>query len=409
MNIAIIGGGAAGFFLAIQLKQHSPEVNVTIYEKNRKVLSKVAVSGGGRCNLTNSFREIHDLNRAYPRGARLMKHALKMFHHEDTCRWFEERGVPLVTQDDECVFPRSQNSQSIIDCFLWQCKELNVVIKTGHGVEIIQKTEDDLRYKLIFSNETIDSQTYDKVAITTGGTQNADSFKYIEDLSHSIIEPIPSLFSFTIPNDAVTELMGIVVENATVSLQGTKLKGEGALLITHWGMSGPAVLKLSSYSAKQLREKDYRFQILVNWVPESNCDAISTYLNDVVDKNPQKLVSTIRPYDLSSRHWMFLLKKIGIPTDRRWNELGRKGINKIVNILCSDEYSVHGRGTFRDEFVTCGGVSLDSIHFQTMESKSCRGLFFAGEVLDIDAITGGFNLQAAWTTAYVAAQGMLKE
>lgn len=404
MNIAIIGGGAAGFFLAIHLKQLSPEINVTIFEKSSKVLSKVAISGGGRCNLTNSFKEITDLSKAYPRGDKLMKRAFKVFHHEDTYHWFEEHGVSLVTQEDNCVFPRSQNSQSIIDCFMKLCKEYSIEIKTGHAVKTIIQKEENSTYELTFKDET--TRSCNKVAITTGGSQNIDSFNYIKELGHTIIEPIPSLFTFNIPNDAITELMGIVTENATVSLQGTKLKATGALLITHWGMSGPAVLKLSSYAAKLLKEKNYRFNILVNWTHEPNCDAVIANLNSIIDKNPQKLVSNIRPYDLSSRHWSFLLKKAGIAEDRRWNEVGKKGLNKMMDILYNDQYTVDGRGAFRDEFVTCGGVSLDSIHFHTMESKVCKGVYFAGEVLDIDAITGGFNLQAAWTTARIAALGM---
>lgn len=324
MNIAIIGGGAAGFFLAIHLKQLSPEIHVTIFEKSSKVLSKVAISGGGRCNLTNSFKEINDLSKAYPRGDKLMKRAFKVFHHEDTYRWFEEHGVSLVTQEDNCVFPRSQNSQSVIDCFMKLCKEHSIEIKTGHAVKtVVQKKEEKPTYELTFKDET--TRSFDKVAITTGGSQNMDSFNYIEALGHAIIEPIPSLFTFNIPNDAITELMGIVTENATVSLQGTKLKATGALLITHWGMSGPAVLKLSSYAAKLLKEKKYRFNILVNWTQESNCDAVIVNLNSIVNKNPQKLVSNIRPYDLSSRHWSFLLKKQESQRIDDGTKSGRKG------------------------------------------------------------------------------------
>lgn len=410
MNIAIVGGGAAGFFLAINLKQHSDNINVTIYEKSSKVLSKVAVSGGGRCNLTNSFLEIHDLSKAYPRGDKLMKRALKVFNHEDTYRWFEQRGVPLVTQDDHCVFPRSQSSKSIIDCFLQLCKEYNIVVKTGHFLESIVLNEgSDSKFELIFRDTMVGDHIFDTVAITTGGGSKKESFDYIKQLGHSIVEPVPSLFPFAIKDNMITELSGIVVDNVTVSLQGTKLKATGALLITHWGISGPAVLKLSSYAARILKEKDYNFTILVNWTHESNCDAVVNYLNTIIEKNPQKQVSNIRPYDLSSRHWLFLLNKMGIPEDRRFNELGRKGVNKIMNTLFNDEYQIHGRGAFSEEFVTCGGVSLDSIHFNTAESKMCSNLYFAGEVLDIDAITGGFNLQAAWTTAHIAAKGILRD
>lgn len=404
-NIAVIGGGAAGFFLAITLKQAAPNAKVVIFEKSPKVLAKVAVSGGGRCNLTNSFADISDLQRAYPRGDKLMKKAFSVFNHENTYAWFENMGVPLVTQDDQCVFPRSQSSQTIIDCFLRLSRELGISIKTEHTLKSITP---GATYTLAFDEAHVDNQTFDAVAITTGGSPKAEAFGYLEALGHKIEQPVPSLFTFNIPSDPIKELMGIVVENATVSLQGTKLKASGALLITHWGMSGPAILKLSSYAARRVSEEQYRFKILVNWVNEVNCDTITNQLNAIALKNPQKLVSNIKPYDMSSRLWLFLLKKAEIPEERKWAELGKKGINRIMTTLSSDAYQVHGKGTFRDEFVTCGGISLASINPNTMESNTCKNLYFAGEVLDIDAITGGFNLQAAWTTAYVAALAMSK-
>lgn len=400
MNLAIIGGGAAGFFLAVTLKQSAPELDITVFEKSQKVLAKVAVSGGGRCNLTNSFAQIRDLSRAYPRGDKLLKRAFKVFGPQDTYHWFEANGVPLVTQEDECVFPRSQDAQSVIDCLLNLSKKLGVCIKTSHTLESIVF---DTTYSLSFSEKSIADQTFDIVAITTGGSPKAEGLGYLEKLGHVITTPVPSLFTFNIPNDPIRELMGVVAENASVSLQGTKLQASGALLITHWGMSGPAILKLSSYAARIVSEKQYRFNILVNWVNEGNCDTITDYLNAIAMKNPQKQVSNIRPYDISSRLWLFLLKKAGIPEERKWAELGKKGINKMMNVLKNDEYTVHGKGSFRDEFVTCGGVSLESVDFNSMESKVCKNLYFAGEVLDIDAITGGFNLQAAWTTAFIAA------
>lgn len=400
MNVAIIGGGASGFFLAITLKKLTPMFNVTIFEKSTKVLAKVAVSGGGRCNLTNTFAQISDLSRAYPRGDKLLKRAFRVFDHNQTYAWFESNGVELVTQQDQCVFPRSQDSQTVIDCFLRLSKELGVCIKRSHTLKSITV---DTKYTLSFGEESIEDQMFDIVAITTGGSPKAEGLDYIERLGHKIVAPIPSLFTFNIPNDPIKELMGIVVENATVSLQGTKLQASGALLITHWGMSGPAILKLSSYAARLVSERQYRFNILINWVNEVNCDKITDHLNSIAQTNPQKQIYNIRPYDISSRLWLFLLKKAGIPQERKWAELGKKGINKIVNILSNDTYGVHGKGSFRDEFVTSGGVSLDSIEPNTMESKVCKNLYFAGEVLDIDAITGGFNLQAAWTTAFVAA------
>lgn len=403
MKIAIIGGGAAGFFMAINIKFASPEAEVTIFEKNSKVLAKVAISGGGRCNLTNSFAEIVDITKAYPRGGKLMKRAFKTFNYQDAYKWFESNGVPLVTQDDECVFPRSQNSQSIIDCFLSLCTKLGITIKTSHTLVALTKAE---RYTLFFSQG--ENQIADVVAITTGGSPKEDGLGYLKELGHKIEVPVPSLFTFNIPNDPIRELMGTVAERAMVSLQGSKIKTSGAILITHWGVSGPAILKLSSYAAKIVSEKQYRFNILINWVNEADFDEITDHLASIIEQNPRKMLANIRPYDISSRLWLFLLQKAEISQERTWGELGRKGINRIVNILSNDEYKVHGRGRFRDEFVTCGGVSLDSIQPNTMESKHSKGLYFAGEVVDIDAITGGFNLQAAWTTAYVAAQAISK-
>lgn len=404
MNVAIIGGGAAGFFLAINLKRLAPTARVTIFEKSPKPLAKVAVSGGGRCNLTNSFAEIHALHQAYPRGDKLLKRAFRQFDHNGAYKWFEDAGVELVTQEDQCVFPRSQESNQIVQTFLRLARELGVAVRTSHTLTSITRGE---KYELTFNEQSL-GERFDFVAITTGGSPKADGLSYIEALGHTIVPPVPSLFTFNIPGDPVRELMGVVVENAIVSLQGTNLKASGALLITHWGMSGPAILKLSSYGARLISEKQYRFTILVNWVHEPNCDTITDYINTIARDNPRKKVTNIRPYDISSRLWLHILKKAEIPSERTWIELGKKGINKMVNHLSNDTYTVHGKGSFRDEFVTSGGVSLDSIDPQTMESRSCQNLYFAGEVLDIDAITGGFNLQAAWTTGYVAAMAIGK-
>ena len=398
MTIAIIGGGAAGFFLAINLKRLAPNIDVTIFEKSAKVLTKVALSGGGRCNLTNSFAEIKTLNRAYPRGDKLLKRAFRLFDHRDTYKWFEDAGVPLVTQDDQCVFPYSQDSNQIIVTFIKLARELGISVKTLHRLTSITSGE---RYTLTFNADT--RCTFDAVAITTGGSPKAEGLSYLEALGHKIILPVPSLFTFNIPSDSIRELMGVVAENAMVSLEGTNLKASGSLLITHWGMSGPVILKLSSYGARLISEKQYRFNILVSWINEVNCDKIAEYINSIVRENPQKKVVNVCPYNISSRLWLHILKKAEIPTDRKWVDLGKRGINKIINLLSNDQYTVHGKGSYKDEFVTCGGVSLECIEFNTMESKNCPNLYFAGEILDIDAITGGFNLQAAWTTAYVAA------
>lgn len=404
MKLAIIGGGAAGFFAAITAKENYPDADVVIFEKAHKVLSKVKVSGGGRCNVTNGCETIEELITAYPRGGRQLKKAFYTFSNFDTIKWFESRGVPLVTQSDNCVFPKSQDSQSIIDCFLRQCKKLGVRIETGKGVKNVIPQSDKLRIN--FRDDENNPQEFDKVIVTTGGSSNYTSFKWIEDLGHKIEMPIPSLFTFNIQNNPITELMGIVVENTLVSLQGTKIKSEGPLLITHWGMSGPAILKLSSFGARILNEINYSFNIQVNWTNEQNSEFVVEQLNAIVNQHPNKILSNIRPYNLSERLWLYLLKKSELPEQKKWCELGKKGVNKLANTLTNDTYSVKGKSTFREEFVTCGGVSLQSIDMNTMQSKACRNLYFAGEVMDIDAITGGYNLQAAWTTGFIAGKLM---
>lgn len=399
MRIAIIGGGAAGFFAAIRAKETRPDSDVVIYEKGSRPLAKVAVTGGGRCNLTNSFAEIHDLKQAYPRGDKLMKRLFKTFDYHDAYDWFESRGVELVTQDDECVFPCSQSSQSIIDCLTNNARRLGVKIITRHALGRIIPQADNLH--LIFNNGQYEEDA-DRVIITTGGHPQEDAFRYLQDLGHQITPPVPSLFTFNITDKPLRELMGTVVENAIITIVGTKMRSEGALLITHWGMSGPAILRLSSYGAQWMAEKNYHFPIAVNWVGETNASKVGEALMETVIKNGGKQMGNVRLYDLPSRLWLHLLKRADIPAEKRWGELGKKGLNKLVETLTNDCYAVEGKSSWREEFVTCGGVSLASIQPNTLESKHVKGLYFAGEVCDVDAITGGFNLQAAWTMGYVA-------
>ncbi|RXQ88043.1 NAD(P)/FAD-dependent oxidoreductase [Ancylomarina salipaludis] len=401
MRIGIIGGGAAGFFSAIAAKENYPEAKVVIIEKSRQLLSKVKISGGGRCNLTNAC-DPQDLYQAYPRGGRSLKKAFHLFNNEDCVEWFESRGVPLVTQDDNCIFPVSQDSQSIIDCFLKECKRLGVEIQKGLAVKSIKPLGE--KFELVFDTDNVLSGIFDKLIVTTGGSPKRNGLEWLEVLGHKIEDPVPSLFTFNMPNESVTKLMGIVVEKALVSLPGTKLKSEGPLLITHWGMSGPAILKLSAFGARILSEKNYDFNILVNWVNQASNDAVIADLNTIIKENTNKILANYRPYALPDRLWQFLLEKGNLPSDKRWGELGKKGINKLLNLLTNDEYAVKGKTTFRDEFVTCGGVSLKSVDMASMQSKKCKNLYFAGEVLDIDAITGGYNLQAAWSTGFLAGQ-----
>ncbi len=404
MKVGIIGGGAAGFFAAIAAKGNYPNANVVIFEKSQKLLSKVKISGGGRCNVTNGCNSIDELCSAYPRCERSLKKAFHTFSNKDTIEWFESRGVPLVIQNDNCVFPASQNSQSIIDCFLQEVKRLEVEVEVGKGIKAIKTLNGQL--ELTFVNDAFKPIIFDKVIVTTGGSPNINGLEWLEVLNHKIEKPVPSLFTFNMPTESITQLMGIVVENTIVNIQGTKIKSEGPLLITHWGVSGPAILKLSSYGARKLSEMEYTFNVQVNWVNEPNNIIVTDEINAIVSKNPNKILSNFRPYDLPDRLWLFLLAKIDLPQSKKWGELGKKGVNQMTSVLTNDVYLVKGKSTFKEEFVTCGGVSLESVDLNTMQSKICKNLYFAGEVLDIDAITGGYNLQAAWTTGFIA--GKLK-
>lgn len=400
MNVAIIGGGAGGFFAAISVKHHHPDAHVTIHEKSLKLLSKVKVSGGGRCNVTNGTDSIKTLAEAYPRGSKQLRKLFGTFNNLHTMQWFEERGVPLVTQDDLCVFPVSQDSQSIIDCFMKEAKQFGIEIKTKSGISEMKQT--DGKIELTFIDEATSPEKYDKVIVATGGSPKESGLDWLAQLGHQIAPPVPSLFTFNMPSESITELMGIVVENAVVRIQGTKLRGDGPLLITHWGMSGPAVLKLSSFGARILSEMNYNCIAQVNWVNEVNVDQVSNRLIKLQHEHPNKQLQNARLLEIPIRLWLFLLEKCEIPKDITWSQLGKKPFNRLLNILTNDEYSVSGKTTFKEEFVTCGGVSLESINMKTMESRAVPNLYFTGEVIDIDGITGGYNFQAAWTTAFIA-------
>lgn len=376
VGLSIIGGGAAGFFLAINAKEMMPELDVTIFEQQKKCLAKVEISGGGRCNCTNTFAEISDLKQAYPRGAGLLKRLFKQFNHEDAYRWFEDHGVPLVVQDDECVFPQAQDSHAIINCFLSEAKRLGIHLRLGVKVEHPEALLDE----------------YDFVAVTIGGTPRKEGC-------------VPSLFTFNIKDAALNSLMGVVVENAIASIPGTKFRSQGPLLITHWGMSGPAILKLSSYAARHLAEADYQSPLLVNWTGETNAEVVRMQVVEAMNNGGQKLIDNVRLFGLQTRLWQYLLSKAQLQ-GKKCSEVGKKGINRLADLLTNDTYAIAGRSHYKDEFVTCGGVSLSDVDKVTLESKHHPNLFYAGEVLDIDGITGGFNFQAAWTTAYAVACGI---
>ena len=381
-SVAIIGAGAAGCFCAAELRRRAPELSVTLFEAGPKPLAKVAITGGGRCNLTNSFEGIRSLSEAYPRGERIMKRALQAFSQQDTVEWFQSRGVPLVLQPDHCWFPRSQDAMDIVRCLLRSLK----------GADLrLHSRVDDIRTLL---------ESFDFVVVTTGGAPKG--LPFLEGLGLELVPPVPSLFTFTIPDSALRSLMGLVVE-ASIGLAGTSFKAEGPLLITDWGLSGPATLKLSSYAARHLAESGYKGTVTVNWLNANEVRA-RELLQETATENPQKQVPTT--HLLQNRLWSHLVAKAGLRPDIRWAELGSKGLNRLVAVLTADSYPLTGKSKFREEFVTAGGVALSNINLNTLECKQHPGLYFAGEVLDIDAITGGFNLQAAWSTGYVCAQSI---
>ncbi len=405
-RIAVIGAGAAGCFCAAELRRRLPAVKVDVYESGPKPLAKVAITGGGRCNLTNSFEGIRSLGEAYPRGERLMKRLLRVFSQEDTWRWFEDAGVPLVLQDDHCVFPRSQDAMDIVHALLRKMEGVNLLLRTPMHEIRDGRSESAMTGKDVMPGLTghllVDGEPYDAVVVTTGGAPKG--LPLLEGLDLEWIPTVPSLFTFTIQDEGLRTLMGLVVE-ATVSIPGTTFKADGPLLITDWGLSGPAVLKLSSYAARHLHDAGYKAPLSVNWLSLSEAET-RALLEELSTANPRKQVSNTPPAGLQARLWNYLTVKAGLRLDIRWAELGSKGLNKLVNTLAQDSYTIAGKTKFRDEFVTCGGVALSNLNPATLESKQYPGLYFAGEVVDIDAITGGFNLQAAWTTGYVAAQSI---
>ena len=390
MKTAVVGGGAAGFFLAVNLKEMMPDMEVVIFERSHHVLAKVEVSGGGRCNCTNSFASVSDLSQVYPRGHRLLKRLFKVFDQRDAYAWFERHGVRLTTQADDCVFPFTQDSHTIINCFLDEACRLGVDIRTGVRVDDVPGL----------------MSQYDFVCVCTGGSPRPEGLRWLADAGHAIEAPVPSLFTLSIADSSLKHLMGTVVEGAQLAVSGTKLRSQGALLVTHWGVSGPAVLKLSSYGARHLADNGYRVPLSINWTGLREPDVLQL-LQSIVAQSPHKQLHSVRPCGLSVRLWDYLLTKtLGERATNRWQNLNQKELNRLVNVLTNDTYPTAGRAAFKDEFVTCGGVSLSAVNPSTLESRHVPNLYFAGEVLDVDGITGGFNFQAAWTTAYTVAQSI---
>lgn len=406
-NVAIIGAGAAGCFCAIELKRRHPDYSVVVYESATKPLAKVAVTGGGRCNLTNSFAcclddrgRLTNLQTVYPRGDKLMRKMLGNFSHEDVWQWFENEGVRLVTQEDECVFPVSQDAMQIVNTLTFLMHRLGVVLKLRSRVgEIVPCAEGG--YVLNPFDER-----YDAVVVTSGGSPKASGLSFLKNLELEMVQPVPSLFTFNIAGSQNGRLMGTVVEDVCVTLAGTRHKAEGPLLWTHWGVSGPAVLKLSSYSARELAASDYKGVLVVNWCGGRNENEVREMLQMLMKENDKKSVCNVYPDFLTQKHWAEILEYCSIPPTQRWGAVNNTHLNRLAACLTSQQLEITGRCHFKEEFVTCGGVSLSSVSAKTLEAKNHQGLFFAGEVLDVDAITGGFNLQAAWSMGYTCAMNM---
>ena len=386
MKIAIIGGGAAGCFCAIGLKRRLPDAEVTVYEAGPKLLAKVAVTGGGRCNLTNSFRDVRRLGEVYPRGEQLMRRALAAFSHEDTMRWFEAEGVRLTVQEDQCVFPVSQDAMQIVRTLERCLRETGVRVRLNAPVERVGDLD------------------VGRVVVTVGGSSR-EKLERLLPAGVEVTPCVPSLFTLKIPDASLRALMGTVVEQASLAVAGTKFRAAGTLLLTDWGVSGPATLRLSSYAARHLAENGYAGTLLVNWLdaPEA---AAREWMAAAAAEHPQKQAAGTPPAGLTARLWRHLLGRAGLREDLRWAELGSKGAARLASTLTADAYPVAGRARFKEEFVTCGGVALSGVNLNTLESKVRPGLYFAGEALDVDAVTGGFNLQAAWSTAALVAAAM---
>ncbi|MEO6902196.1 MAG: NAD(P)/FAD-dependent oxidoreductase [Bacteroidia bacterium] len=402
MNIIVIGGGAAGFFTAINAAQLNKNTTVTLLEKSSKLLSKVRISGGGRCNVTNACFDNSVLVKNYPRGEKELHNVFSRFNTKDTIEWFKQRGVELKTETDGRMFPITDSSQTIINCLMDEAKLAGVNIKLNVDIKEIKKSTTD------FMLTSSDGSNFycDKLIIAAGGNANSTAYEWIKKLGHTIIKPVPSLFTFNIPNNNITQLMGISSPWAKVKIKQAKLEIEGPLLITHWGMSGPAILKASAWGARTLSDTNYDFTINISWLPKFTDEKLKIEFVTFKEELATKLIVSTYPFELPKRLWEYFTEKAGINKNMRWADLSKKIVIALINIMLNDEYVVKGKTTFKEEFVTCGGIHLKEIDFKTMQSKVIPNLFFVGEILNIDGVTGGFNFQNAWSTGWVAAQAL---
>lgn len=399
-QLVVIGGGAAGFFCAVNAARMNKNLHVTILEKTTKLLSKVRISGGGRCNVTHACFEIDEMSRRYPRGKNFVKKTFHQFFTTDTIQWFKERGVELKAEKDGRMFPVTDSSQTIIDCLMREANK--------YGVEIILNSEvkelkmENAKWKINTGSKSFAS---DYLCIASGGYPKSFMFDWLKKLGHTIAEPVPSLFTFNLPKHPITQLMGVVVENARVKIEGAKLVEKGPVLITHWGLSGPAVLRLSAWGANELKVMNYEFRVHINWLSEHNEQTSKEQFQSLRSVHSSKKIGN-HNFQLPNRLWQFLLQQSGINDDMRFADLPTKTENTLIKNLIDYVVEVKGKTTFKEEFVTAGGINLSEIDASTMMSKKVLNLYFAGEVMDVDGITGGFNFQHAWTSGWIAAKSI---
>jgi predicted Rossmann fold flavoprotein len=397
-DIIIVGGGAAGFFTAINIVEKNPNLKVAILERGSEVLSKVRISGGGRCNVTHACFEPNELVKFYPRGEKELRGPFHQFCSGDTVEWFSNHGVELKIEDDGRMFPVSNSSQTIIDCFLKSTQKLGITVLTGQSVQSIFKKENF--WKIETQNENYITE---KLILATGS--NPKIWEMLQSFGHAIVNPVPSLFTFNIKDSRIKELPGVSAE-VSVKVKDTKLASTGPLLITHWGMSGPAILKLSAWGARILFEKNYQFTIFVNWLNDVDADDAEKTLKELKQENAKKAVSKKSPFDFPNRLWESLVFASEIPEETKWADLSKIQLQNLSNQLTNSSFKVNGKSTFKEEFVTAGGIDLKEINFKTMESKLHKNLYFAGEIVNIDAVTGGFNFQNAWTSGFILANAL---
>lgn len=403
-HLVIVGGGAAGFFCAAEAHARCPELHITLLEKQKQVLQKVKVSGGGRCNVTHNIDRVSNLVNYYPRGASFLKKAFAEFNTIDTREWFASRGIALKTEADGRMFPSSNSSQTIIDCLLKACEGARVDLQLSSEVCAIKPQQQQWLIELK-NGQTIKA---DYVQLALGGLSKREQYAWLEQLGYPVVDPVPSLFTFNLGHKPLTELAGLSVPNARIHLEGSDIKQEGPLLITHWGLSGPAVLKASAFGARFLHEKKYNNGVLVNWIGTAEHDVQASW-QTVRDSLGAQTLGSKNPFQLPARLWLYLLDRCDIVHETKWSELGAKPQNKLIHTLCADRYEIAGKTTFKEEFVTCGGIDLSVINPKTYESRLHPHLYFGGELLDVDGVTGGFNFQHAWTSGYLAAQSIAND